>query len=59
MTRARIGEGLELLVLLLANGGDTTTTPVGWMPHEWSYLKGLASACVLFWRGRLLDEGTP
>lgn len=59
MTRARIGEGLERLVFLLAAGGDTTVPAEGWTMAEWMYVKGLASACVLFWRGRLLDAGEP
>jgi hypothetical protein len=44
MTRERIADGLELLVLQLANG--ETTLPEGWESHEWAYVKGLASGAL-------------
>lgn len=44
MTRDRIAEGLELLVLQLANG--ETSLPADWQPHEWAYVKGLASGAI-------------
>lgn len=47
MTRARIAEGLNLLVLMLANAVPVMETPPGWEPHEWAYVKGLASSEVL------------
>jgi hypothetical protein len=52
MTRDRIAEGLELLTLQLANG-DTIAPPEGhingvpvWTPHEWAYIKGIASNAI-------------
>ena len=45
MTRERIADGLEILCLQLANGD--TSVPPGWEPHEWAYVKGLASASVI------------
>jgi hypothetical protein len=44
MTRARIVDGLELLVLGLANPGTVGDPPDGWSSQEWAYVKGLASA---------------
>ena len=44
MTRERIADGLEILCLQLANGD--TSLPPGWEPHEWAYLKGLASGAI-------------
>lgn len=57
MTRDRIAEGLEELVLQLANG--ETSLPDGWEPHEWAYLKGLASAAIWQVRARLVVVGQP
>ena len=45
MTRERIAEGLELLLLQLANS-ETTAPPEGWLPHEWAYIKGIASSAI-------------
>ena len=56
MTRDRIATGLELLVLQLANG--ETSLPEGWQAHEWQYLKGIASAAIYQWHGRLIAIGT-
>lgn len=56
MTRQRIIEGLELLVLQLANG-QMTATPDGWDSLEWVYLKGVASAAVLGLQRRLKEGG--
>jgi hypothetical protein len=55
MTRERLAEGLELLVLQLANGD--TTLPDGWQPHEWAYLKGIASHAIWTLRARFLSVG--
>jgi hypothetical protein len=55
MTRERIAEGLELLTLQLANG--ETSLPDGWAPHEWMYVKGLASALVWQTRARFVIVG--
>jgi hypothetical protein len=52
MTREQITEGLELLVLQLANG--ESHLPKGWTPHEWAYLKGVASHAILQVRDRLV-----
>jgi hypothetical protein len=54
VTRARIAEGLQLLVLGLANPGTLTDPPDGWEPHEWAYVKGLASGEI--WRLARLVE---
>jgi len=56
MTRDRIAEGLELLVLQLANG-DTVAPPAGWAPHEWTYIKGIASHAVWTIRARFVVVG--
>lgn len=45
MTRERIADGLEILCLQLANGD--TSIPPGWQPHEWAYVKGLASGAII------------
>ncbi len=55
MTRDQIAAGLSLLVLHLAN--DQDFVPPGWTPHEWAYLKGLASGRILELRDRL-SRGT-
>jgi hypothetical protein len=59
LTRDRIIEGLELLALQLANG-DTVAPPEGhingvpvWTPHEWAYIKGIASSAILNLRAHL------
>lgn len=54
MTRERIAEGLSLLVLHLANGH--AETPPNWEPHEWAYLKGLASGELLRLRDRIVPR---
>ncbi len=46
MTRERIAEGLQLLILALANPGTLLDPPDGWEPYEWAYVKGLASGAV-------------
>jgi len=56
MTRERIAEGLELLTLQLANG-DTIAPPEGWQPHEWTYIKGIASHAIWTTRARFLTVG--
>jgi hypothetical protein len=53
MTRQRIIDGLELLTQLLADG-NSDERPLGWEPHEWAYLKGIASAEILRLRDRLV-----
>jgi hypothetical protein len=57
MTRERIAEGLELLTLQLANGGDTRVPPDGWLPHEWDTLKGIAVGAVWTVRARFVVVG--
>ena len=42
MTREQIIAGLDLVIFHLANDG--APVPDGWSPHEWSYVRGLASA---------------
>jgi hypothetical protein len=51
MTRDQILEGLSILVLQLANDADV---PDGWQPHEWAYVKGIASGEILRLRDRLV-----
>jgi hypothetical protein len=59
VTRECIAEGLELIMLLLANGGGVVAEPpYGWDPHEWAYVKGLASGELLRLRDRLVPRGT-
>lgn len=57
MTREQIAEGLSVLALQLAND---VHLPGGWTPHEWAYLKGLASGELLRLRDRLVtvERGT-
>jgi len=57
MTRDRIADGLELLTLQLANNQDTREPPDGWQPHEWAYLKGIASHAIWTTRARLVVVG--
>ena len=45
MTMQKIVDGLELLVLQLAN--DETRKPDDWTDAEWAYLKGVASGFIL------------
>ena len=45
MTRPQILDGLETIVLRLANAPDAP--PAGYQPHEWAYVKGLAAALIL------------
>ncbi len=54
MTREQIAEGLSLLVMQLANDADV---PDGWQPHEWAYVKGIASGEILRLRDRLCSTG--
>jgi len=54
MTRDQIAAGLEELVLGLAKGLATTDTPAGFVPHEWAYVVGFASAAILDLRARLI-----
>jgi hypothetical protein len=56
MTRDRIADGLERLTLQLANG-DTIAPPEGWTPHEWAYVKGIASSAIWTVRARLVVVG--
>jgi hypothetical protein len=53
MTRPQIAEGLERLVLRLANAVDDPPPPM--TAPEWAYIKGVASASILELRARLLD----
>lgn len=60
MTRERIADGLELLLLQLANpalAGDVTVPPPTWEPHEWAYVKGIASAAIWNVRARFVIAG--
>lgn len=53
VTRAQIADGLSVLVLRLANG-NADTTPDGWQPHEWAYVKGIAAGELIRLRDRLV-----
>jgi hypothetical protein len=57
MTRERIADGLEILFLQLANGDSAL--PPGWQPHEWQYIKGLASGAIWNIRARFVVAGQP
>ena len=57
MTRAQISDGLRLLVESLANPAAEAGTPEGWTPHEWAYIKGVASGELLRLRDRLIAAG--
>lgn len=50
MTRAQIVDGLEAVALRLA---AADTPPAGYEPHEWAYVKGIASAVILRLRDNL------
>ncbi len=52
-------EGLTILILGLANNAPLVHTPDGWEPHEWAYLKGLASGALSRLREHVAreDEG--
>lgn len=52
MRLEQIIDGLDLLVLQLANDADV---PDGWEPHEWAYVKGIASGGILRLRDRLRE----
>jgi hypothetical protein len=54
VTRERILHGLDILILQLANG--ETSLPEGWDLHEWTYVKGIASAGVTQVAGRLRES---
>ena len=56
MTRDQIADGLSLLVLQLAN--NDLHLPSGWEPHEWAYVKGIASGAILQWKRSLVPRGT-
>ena len=53
MTRDQIAHGLTLLVQRLANDGTIDMVPDGFLPHEWAYIKGLASGEILRLRDRV------
>ncbi len=55
MTRDQIVDGLSLLVMQLANDQDSRNVPNGWQPHEWAYLKGIASHAILRARALLIE----
>lgn len=57
MTRERIADGLDLIVMVLANAGFIRD-PAGWTPEEWTYVKGLASGELLRLRDRIVPRGT-
>ena len=52
MTREQIALALEALVMRLAN--EETEPPKGFLPHEWAYVKGIASGEILRLRDRLV-----
>lgn len=54
MTRERIAELLEMLVLQLANG---TPPPAGVDEAEWAYIKGLASGKVFELKRLVVEAG--
>jgi hypothetical protein len=56
MTREQIASALSVLVLQLANGDDLTV-PSNLQPHEWAYIKGVASAEILRLRDRIVAAG--
>lgn len=51
MTLQQIAVGLSLLLSELANSSDQA--PPGFAPHEWAYIKGVASGEILRLRDRL------
>jgi len=51
MTRDQIADGLSILVLQIAN--NDLHLPNGWQPHDWAYVRGLASFRILELRDRL------
>lgn len=53
MTRQRIIDGLDLLIMGLANPGTLLDPPDGWEPHEWAYVKGIASGELVRLRERI------
>jgi hypothetical protein len=57
MTLEQIAEGLSLLVMRLANA-PITERPDGWAPHDWAYVKGVASGEILRLRDRLVPRDT-
>jgi len=57
MSRERIAEGLELLLVQLANS-DSHAPPPDWLPHEWAYIRGLASAGIWELISRLKRSGS-
>lgn len=56
MTRARIADGLTRIVLILATADLRDDVPDGWEPHEWAYVKGLASGAVIQLRDQLVAD---
>ena len=52
ITRSTIVEGLSTLILQLANDADV---PDGWEPHEWAYVKGVASGAIIRLRTHLRE----
>lgn len=57
MTREDIAEGLSLLVMILANEDRGAPGPPNtWRPHDWAYIKGVASGEILRLRDRLIDH---
>jgi hypothetical protein len=52
ITRSTIVEGLSTLILQLANEADV---PDGWEPHEWAYVKGIASGAIIRLRTQLQE----
>lgn len=57
MTRTQIAEGLSHIVLGLANNSDLSMPPEDLSPHEWAYIKGIASGELLRLRDRLVQIG--
>lgn len=53
MTRQRIIDGLDLLIMGLANPGTLLDPPDGWDEREWAYVKGIASGELVRLRDRL------
>lgn len=56
MTREQIAEGLSLLVMRLANAETNLEPPKDWAPHEWAYVKGIASGELLRLHDRLVPS---
>lgn len=55
ITVSRIAQGLGTLVLQIAND---VPPPDGWAPHEWMYVKGIASAAIFAAKREIIGRAT-